>query len=85
MVMGPDFTASANPGDEKIKTPFVPLLTSDEADAVITKITQTTEHRADGMQIVKTPKDTALVCIHNMIEEGKTHMFAVERPNPGAA
>ena len=85
MPMGPDFTAVTNPNDEKVNTPSVPLLTSEEADAVITKITQTTEHRADGMQIVKTPKDTALVCIHNMIEEGKTHLFAVERPNPNGA
>ena len=85
MAMGPDFTAATDPKDEKVNTPSVPLLTSEEADVVITKITQTTEHRADGMQIVKTPKDTALVCIHNMIEEGKTHMFAVERPNPNSA
>ncbi len=84
MVMGPDFAANTT-NDEKVNMPAVPLLTSEEADAVITKITQTTEHRADGMQIVKTPKDTALVCIHNMIEEGKTHMFAVERPNPNSA
>jgi serine/threonine protein kinase len=60
---------------------IAPLLTSDEADAVILKLTQSTDHRADGMQIVKTPKDTAIVCLHNMWDEGKTHAFAVERPN----
>lgn len=80
MAMGNDFT-TAPKSDDKTNAPSVPILSSEEADQVITKITQTTEHRADGMQIIKTPKDTALVCIHNMIDMGKTHMFAVERPN----
>jgi serine/threonine protein kinase len=66
---------------EANSTRIAPLLTQDEADAVILKITQNTHHRADGMQIVKTPKDTAIVCLHNMWDEGKTHAFAVERPN----
>ena len=79
MAMGDDFAAAKT--DDKPNAPSMPILSSEEADKVITRITQTTEHRADGMQIIKTPKDTALVCIHNMIEMGKTHMFAVERPN----
>lgn len=57
------------------------LLSTEEADKVITEITRTTEHHADGMQIVKTPKDSALICLHNKAAEGKTHMFAVERAN----
>ncbi|MGI8787440.1 MAG: serine/threonine-protein kinase [Pyrinomonadaceae bacterium] len=84
MVMGDDFAKAKQPNDEKINISSAPLLSAEEADKVITSITQTTEHRADGMQIIKTPKDTALVCIHNMIEMGKTHMFAVERPNPNS-
>ena len=82
MVMGDDFAETKT--DDKTNAPSAPILSSEEADKVITRITQTTEHRADGMQIIKTPKDTALVCIHNMIEMGKTHMFAVERPNAGS-
>ncbi len=66
--------------DEKISTPAT-IITAEQADAVITKIAQTTYHRADGMQIIKTPKDTALVCLHNMIAEGKSHVFVVERAN----
>ncbi len=80
MAMGDDFAKKEQPTTEKTNS-AVPLLSAEEADKVITRITQTTEHRADGMQIIKTPKDTALVCIHNMIEMGKTHLFAVERPN----
>ncbi|HEY8559991.1 MAG TPA: serine/threonine-protein kinase [Pyrinomonadaceae bacterium] len=57
------------------------ILSTEEADKIITQITSTTEHHADGMQIVKTPKDSALICLHNKIELGKTHMFAVERVN----
>ena len=57
------------------------ILSTEEADKIITEITRTTEHHADGMQIVKTPKDSALICLHNKIEQGKTHMFAVERVN----
>lgn len=78
MNMGDDFVKTPQPNDDKVSAP---IISAEEADKVITKITQTTEHRADGMQIIKTPKDSALVCIHNMIEEGKTHMFAVERAN----
>ncbi len=85
MPMGDDFAKTEQPNDEKVNSATVPLLSAEEADKVITRITQTTEHRADGMQIIKTPKDTALVCIHNMIEMGKTHMFAVERPNVNSA
>ena len=81
MAMGDDFAKNEQSNSDKTNSSSVPLLSSEEADKVITRITQTTEHRADGMQIIKTPKDTALVCIHNMIEMGKTHMFAVERPN----
>ncbi len=84
MPMGEDFVSNIKP-DEKTDTKSIPILTTEEADVVITKITQTTEHRADGMQIVKTPNDTALVCLHNMIEMGKTHAFAVERPNVNSA
>ncbi len=79
MVMGDDYAAAKT--NDKQNAPSAPLLSSEEADKVILRITQTTEHRSDGMQIIKTPKDSALVCIHNMIEMGKTHMFAVERPN----
>ncbi len=79
MVMGDDYAAAKT--DDKQNAPSAPLLSSEEADKVILRITQTTEHRSDGMQIIKTPKDSALVCIHNMIEMGKTHLFAVERPN----
>ncbi len=82
MKMGDDFAMNAN--IEKTNAPSMPILSSEEADKVITYITQTTEHRADGMQIIKTPKDTALVCLHNMIDMGKTHIFAVERPNPNS-
>ena len=57
------------------------ILSTEEADKIITQITSTTEHHADGMQIVKTPKDSALICLHNKIDQGKTHMFAVERVN----
>jgi serine/threonine protein kinase len=57
------------------------VLSTEDADKIITEITRTTEHHADGMQIVKTPKDSALVCLHNKIDQGKTHMFAVERVN----
>ncbi|MGI8495479.1 MAG: serine/threonine protein kinase [Pyrinomonadaceae bacterium] len=81
MAMGNDFAEDVKSSDEKGGASSVPLISQEEADKVITHITQTTEHRADGMQIIKTPKDSAIVCIHNMIEMGKTHMFAVERPN----
>jgi serine/threonine protein kinase len=57
------------------------ILSTEEADKIITEITRTTEHHADGMQIVKTPKDSALICLHNKIDQGKTHMFSVERVN----
>jgi serine/threonine protein kinase len=83
MPMGDDFTKKPVTNDDKLAT--IPLISTEEADQVITKITSTTEHRADGMQIIKTPKDSALVCIHNMIEMGKTHIFAVERPNLSSA
>lgn len=77
-----DFAVNANSEAKNTDASRIaPLLTADEADAVITNITQNTHHRADGMQIVKTPKDTAIVCLHNMWDEGKTHAFAVERPN----
>ncbi|MGI9035637.1 MAG: serine/threonine protein kinase, partial [Pyrinomonadaceae bacterium] len=85
MAMGNDFAEDVKQIDEKSGASSVPLISQEEADKVITHITQTTEHRADGMQIIKTPKDSAIVCIHNMIEMGKTHMFAVERPNPNSA
>ncbi|HEY0459220.1 MAG TPA: serine/threonine-protein kinase [Pyrinomonadaceae bacterium] len=77
-----------NMGDDFAKTPTddktvmsTQILSTEEADKIITEITRTTEHHADGMQIVKTPKDSALICLHNKIELGKTHMFAVERTN----
>ncbi len=80
MPMGDDFAKKTSPNDDKIVT-STQILSTDEANKVITEITRTTEHHADGMQIVKTPKDSALVCLHNKIAEGKTHMFAVERTN----
>ncbi len=80
MPMGDDFAKKTSPNDEKVVTSNQ-ILSTEEADKVITEITRTTEHHADGMQIIKTPKDSALVCIHNKVEEGKTHMFVVERPN----
>ncbi len=83
MPMGDDFAKKPVTNDDKTAT--IPLISEDEADAVITKITSTTEHRADGKQIIKTPKDSAIVCIHNMVEMGKTHIFAVERPNINSA
>jgi serine/threonine protein kinase len=77
-----------NMGDDFAKTPTddktvmsTQILSTEEADKIITEITRTTEHHADGMQIVKTPKDSALICLHNKTELGKTHMFAVERAN----
>ena len=82
MPMGDDFTKKPLTDD---KAATIPLISEDEADAVITKITSTTEHRADGKQIIKTPKDSAIVCIHNMVDMGKTHIFAVERPNINSA
>ncbi|MEZ5428527.1 MAG: serine/threonine-protein kinase [Pyrinomonadaceae bacterium] len=78
---GDDFVDPGNSSGEDKNSPSAPLLTTEEADKVITHITNTTEHRADGMQIIKTPKDTALVCLHNMVDMGKTHTFVVERPN----
>ncbi len=84
MPMGDDFVKTPPTTDERTAT-TIPLISEEEADQVITKITSTTEHRADGKQIIKTPKDSAIVCIHNMIEMGKTHMFAVERPNLNSA
>jgi len=75
-----DYVKSPPPPDDKTVT-SAQILSTDEADKIITQITKTTEHHADGMQIVKTPKDSALVCLHNRIAEGKTHMFAVERVN----
>lgn len=80
MPMGDDFVKSTPKNDDKTIT-STQILSTEEADKVITEITRTTEHHADGMQIVKTPKDTALVCLHNKVAEGKTHMFAVERVN----
>ena len=80
MPMGDDFSKNDQTTNDKNAT-TIPLISEELADQVITKITSTTEHRADGKQIIKTPKDSAVVCIHNMIEMGKTHMFAVERPN----
>lgn len=79
MPMGDDFAKKTD--DEKTTPISAQILSAEEADKVITNITKTTEHHADGMQIIKTPKDTALVCIHNKIEAGQTHIFAVERPN----
>lgn len=78
--MGDDFVKKTSPNDEKVVT-STQILSTEEADKIITQITTTTEHHADGMQIVKTPKDSALVCLHNKIAEGKSHMFAVERVN----
>lgn len=77
----PDY---ANKIDESTsdKKQSVPLISSEEADKVLKFITNTTYHRADGVQIIKTPTDSAIVCLHNMIEQGKTHLFVVERPNP---
>jgi serine/threonine protein kinase len=79
MPMGEDFTKKTD--DDKANPISAQILSTEEADKVITNITRTTEHHADGMQIIKTPKDTALVCIHNKIDLGQTHIFAVERPN----
>ncbi|MBS1796503.1 MAG: serine/threonine protein kinase [Acidobacteria bacterium] len=79
MPMGDDF-AKTPAGDDK-NAASVPIISQEEADRVILRITSTTEHRADGYQIIKTPKDSAIVCIHNMIDMGKTHMFAIERAN----
>jgi serine/threonine protein kinase len=78
MPMGDDFAKTPS-NDEKVMS--TQILSTEEADKIITEITRTTEHHADGMQIVKTPKDSALVCLHNKIDLGKTHMFAVERAN----
>jgi serine/threonine protein kinase len=78
MPMGDDFAKTPTNDDKVMSTQ---ILSTEEADKIITEITRTTEHHADGMQIVKTPKDSALVCLHNKIELGKTHMFAVERAN----
>ena len=75
-----DFVKTTPRTDDKTVT-STQILSTEEADKIITEITKTTEHHADGMQIVKTPKDSALVCLHNKIEQGKTHMFAVERVN----
>jgi serine/threonine protein kinase len=84
MPSGDDFAKNlSSSNDEKTSAPAT-ILTNEQADAVITKIAQTTIHRADGMQIIKTPKDTALVCLHNMIAEGKSHIFVVERANPNS-
>lgn len=80
--MGDDFVKNTNPEDKTSTS--MPLLSTEEADKIITEITRTTEHHADGMQIVKTPKDSALICLHSKIAEGKSHMFAVERPNPNS-
>ena len=78
-MMGEDFAANTTISDTNSQS--APILTTEQADEVLTFITNTTEHRADGVQIIKTPKDTALVCLHNVIEAGATHMFTVERPN----
>ncbi len=75
-----DFVKTTPRTDDKTVT-SAQILSTEEADKIITEITRTTEHHADGMQIVKTPKDSALVCLHNKIDLGKTHMFAVERTN----
>jgi hypothetical protein len=77
--MGEDFAANTNSANNNSES--APILTTEQADEVLTFITNTTEHRADGVQIIKTPKDTALVCLHNVIEAGATHTFTVERPN----
>lgn len=78
--MDEDYVKTTPANDDKTVT-STQILSTEEADKIITEITRTTEHHADGMQIVKTPKDSALVCLHNKIAEGKTHMFAVERVN----
>ena len=78
--MDEDYVKSTPKTDDKTITSSQ-ILSTEEADKIITQITSTTEHHADGMQIVKTPKDSALICLHNKIELGKTHMFAVERVN----
>ena len=78
--MDEDYVKSTPKSDDKTVT-STQILSTEEADKIITQITSTTEHHADGMQIVKTPKDSALICLHNKIELGKTHMFAVERVN----
>lgn len=78
--MGDDFVKSTPKIDDKTVT-STQILSTEEADKIITQITTTTEHHADGMQIVKTPKDSALICLHNKVAEGKSHMFAVERVN----
>ncbi len=78
--MGDDYVKSTPSIDDKTVTSSQ-ILSTEEADKIITKITTTTEHHADGMQIVKTPKDSALVCLHLKVAEGKSHMFAVERAN----
>jgi serine/threonine-protein kinase len=75
-----DFVKTTPKTDDKTVT-SAQILSTEEADKIITEITRTTEHHADGMQIVKTPKDSALVCLHNKVDLGKTHMFAVERVN----
>lgn len=75
-----DFVKTTPKVDDKTVT-SAQILSTEEADKIITEITSTTEHHADGMQIVKTPKDSALVCLHNKVDQGKTHMFAVERVN----
>lgn len=79
MSMGDDFAKKTD--DDKTNQISTQILSAEEADKVITSITKTTEHHADGMQIIKTPKDTALVCIHNKVDLGQTHIFAVERAN----
>ena len=78
--MDEDYVMTTPANDDKTVM-STQILSTEEADKIITEITRTTEHHADGMQIVKTPKDSALVCLHNKIAEGKTHMFAVERAN----
>ncbi len=77
---GEDFAKKVE--NEKSGAKSVPLISNEEADKALKYITQTTVHRADGLQIIKTPTDSAIVCLHNMIEQGKTHLFVVERPNP---
>jgi serine/threonine protein kinase len=78
--MDEDYVKATPKPDDKTVT-SAQILSTEEADKIITEITRTTEHHADGMQIVKTPKDSALICLHNKVELGKTHMFAVERVN----
>ncbi len=84
MPTGDDFARKDKTTDDK-NAATIPLISEEVADQVITKITSTTEHRADGKQIIKTPKDSAIVCLHNMIDMGKTHMFAIERANINSA